>query len=255
MFKKIIIEFIVKKINYRDNSEPRSDSYASRSLSRRLLFDDENDDEESHIADGYIPNRPRQVSSSHVTHVNKRIYPGPSSPQVLPDDDEPMPRAIRQRRLPLISTLPLVTSIDYYSNPYRNTSKSDISIGTAGSASGCNGAGDTSGSDVPLSVRYPINADIPSPSPNSTHNFRVYRQENNYGVRLPGNYGWREPNVLGSYYGSMAPHNRTTSDVNSACTIVYAGSRMRPTIRVIKAQPGNIPLSDSDNDEPRWAIV
>ncbi|VDN49470.1 unnamed protein product [Gongylonema pulchrum] len=57
----------------------------------------------------------------------------------------------------------------------------------------------------------------------------------------------------------MEPYGRIPCDLNSgssrAPTVVYAGPRVRPMTRVIRAQPGNVPLSDSDNDEPKWAVV
>lgn len=55
----------------------------------------------------------------------------------------------------------------------------------------------------------------------------------------------------------MTPYSRGSvpASGNSAPTVIYAGDRLRPMIRVIRAQPGNVPLSDSDNDEPKWAVV
>ncbi|VDN01487.1 unnamed protein product, partial [Onchocerca ochengi] len=73
----------------------------------------------------------------------------------------------------------------------------------------------------------------------------------NYGTRLPFGHGWRS---VGYHGNNITPYNRSNSG-NSAPTVIYAGNRLRPMIRVIRAQPGNVPLSDSDNDEPKWAIV
>lgn len=80
------------------------------------------------------------------------------SPQMLMDDNEPiMPSAIRQRRLPLIGTLPPSVSLrspDHYASPY-HTPRSDRFISR----------------DV---VYYTPTDSIPSPSPNSVHNFPIY---------------------------------------------------------------------------------
>lgn len=80
----------------------------------------------------------------------------------------------------------------------------------------------------------------------------------NFGSRLPAGYSsWRTPPLANASYHSnnITPYNRVSSDANTALTIIYAGNRLRPMTRVIRAQPGNIPLSDSDNDEPKWAVV
>ncbi|VBB31232.1 unnamed protein product, partial [Acanthocheilonema viteae] len=202
---------------------------------------DNNDNGSLSLVDGYLPNRLRRLSPTRATHMNKRIYSDTPSSQMLTDDDESMLSAVRQRRLPLIGTLPSPTSLrspDHYTNPY-HTTRSDLGV-----------SGRT--------VYYTSTDDIPSASPSPAHNFPIYGQGDNLGSRLPIGYNsWRTPFVTIGYHGNnITPYNRVQSGSgNSAPTMIYAGNRLRPMIRVIRAQPGNMPLSDSDNDEPKWAVV
>ncbi|KAM3728724.1 Voltage-dependent calcium channel [Dirofilaria immitis] len=210
----------------------------------RSAYDDNVvDDSSLSLVDGYLPNRSQRLTPTRVAHINQRIYSGTSSPQLLTDDDEPMISAARQRRLPLIGALPPslpLRSPEHYSNLYHVT-RSDISLGSGG---------------LP-SLHYTPSDDIPSPSPSSTNNFPIYGQGAIYGSRLPAGYDWRTPSITVGYHGNnITPYNRSNNGNNSAPTVIYAGDRLRPTTtRVIRAQPGNIPLSDSDNDEPKWAVV
>ncbi|CAG9540309.1 unnamed protein product [Cercopithifilaria johnstoni] len=205
--------------------------------------DDGNDNGSLSLIDGYLPNRSRRLSPTRTTLMNNRIYSGTPSPQmVTDDDDEPMPSVVCQRRLPLIGTLPLTTSLrssDHYTTPY-HTARSDLDV------SGGSGA-----------TYYTPTDDIPSPSPSSAHNFSTYGQRSNFRSRLPVGYNdWRTSSVTVGYHGNnITPYSRVSRSGNSAPTIIYAGNRLRPMIRVIRAQPGNMPLSDSDNDEPKWAVV
>uniref|UniRef100_A0A915PUS1 Voltage-dependent calcium channel alpha-1 subunit IQ domain-containing protein n=1 Tax=Setaria digitata TaxID=48799 RepID=A0A915PUS1_9BILA len=242
----------------RENNIQQSDGYLRpRVPPHRSAFEDDedndNDERSSSLLDGYLPNRSRRLSPKRVTHGNQRLYSGTPSPQMLTDDDEPIPSAIRQRRLPLIGTLPPSASLrlpDHYSKPY-HTTRSDNSKPYHTIRNDIGGGG-------PSTVYYTPADDIPSPSPSSGHNFPIYNQGDTYhGSRLPVGYAWR---LSSGYHGNcIAPYNRVTpGDIhpnNGASTVIYAGSRIRPTIRVIRAQPGNIPLSDSDNDEPKWAVV
>uniref|UniRef100_A0A0R3RJZ6 Uncharacterized protein n=1 Tax=Elaeophora elaphi TaxID=1147741 RepID=A0A0R3RJZ6_9BILA len=231
-------------------TKPRGDGYSRpRVPAHRPAYDDGDDDDDADdnendngslsLVDGYLPNRSRRLSPILAAHMNQRIYSGTPSPQMLTDDDEPMPGVIRQRRLPLIGALPLSASLrspEHYPTPY-HTTRSDLS--TSGTA-----------------PYYTPSDDIPSPSPSSAHNFPIYGQSANYGSRLPVSYGWRTPSVTVGYHGNnITPYNRVPGSGNSAPTVIYAGNRLQPTIRVIRAQPGNVPLSDSDNDEPKWAVV
>ncbi|VDK78351.1 unnamed protein product [Litomosoides sigmodontis] len=208
----------------------------------------DNDDSDSvdrnlSLIDGYLPNRPRRLSTIRATQMNQRIYSDIPSPQMLTDDDdELMPSPVRQRRLPLIGTLPPSVSLrspDHYGSPY-HTTRSDRGISSG-------------------AVYYTSTDDgILSPSPNSVHDFPIYQRGDNYGSRLPAGYdnSWRTPSVNAGYHGNnITPYSRVPTNTNSTPTIIYAGNRLRPMIRVIRAQPGNIPLSDSDNDEPKWAVV
>ncbi|EFO16966.2 uncoordinated protein 2 [Loa loa] len=215
----------------------------------RPAYDDndghDNDNQSFSLVDGYLPNRSRRLSPIRGTHMNQRIYSGTPSPQMLTDDDEPMPTAVRQRRLPLIGMLPPpapLRSPEHYSSPYHPAHPARSDLNAAGGA--------------PPSVYYTSTDDIPSPSPSSAHNFPLYGQGGTYGPRLPGAYGWRTSSVTVGYHGNnIIPYSRVPSSGNSAPTVIYAGNRSRPVIRVIRAQPGNVPLSDSDNDEQKWAVV
>ncbi|VDN82278.1 unnamed protein product [Brugia pahangi] len=226
----------------------RGEGYPSpRVPPHRSTYDDngdnDNDNKSLSLVDGYLPNRLRRLSPTRPAHVNQRIYSGTPSPQMLTDDDEPMPSAVRQRRLPLIGALPPsapLRSPEHYISPY-HTARSDFNT-----ASG-----------APPSVYYTPADDIPSPSPSSAYNFPFYGQSGSYGHHLSTGYGWRTSSVTVGYHGNnISPYSRTPNSAgNSAPTVIYAGNRLRPMIRVIRAQPGNVPLSDSDNDEPKWAVV
>ncbi|EFO16962.1 uncoordinated protein 2 [Loa loa] len=115
---------------------------------------------------------------------------------MLTNDDEPMPTAVRQRRLLLIDMLTAsLRSPEHYSSSI-------------------------------------------------------------YGPRLPGAYGWITSPVIVGYHGNnIISHSRVPSSDNNAPTVIYARNRLRPVIQVIRVQPGNVPFSDSDNDEPKRAVV
>lgn len=155
-----------------------------------------------------------------------------------------MPPAVRQRRLPVISALPLPSgarSPEYYMGA-EIAPRSNYSYRTPRAA-------------APTTYRTSSDG-IPSPSPSSGASFPIVGS--GYGSRLGVGYGsWRPP--VGGYYDSRQSYNDEygagiPSDMG-APTVVYAGGRVRPQTRVIRAQPGNIPLSDSDSEEPRWDVV
>lgn len=78
--------------------------------------------------------------------------------ETVTDDDDSMSSIIRQRRLPLIGTLPpsVLRSPNDYTNPYHTVrSEPGVSGGT---------------------IYYTPTNDIPSPSPSSAQNFPIYEQ-------------------------------------------------------------------------------
>ncbi|VDM20769.1 unnamed protein product [Wuchereria bancrofti] len=225
--------------------KPRGEGYPSpRVPPHRSTYDDnddnDNDNKSLSLVDVIMVSN--VITCYYVGSMTSFFLDTPS-PQMLTDDDEPMPSAVRQRRLPLIGALPPsapLRSPEHYISPY-HTARSDFSTG----------------SGAPSSVYYTPADDIPSPSPSSAHNFPFYGQGGSYGHHLSTGYRWRTSSVTVGYHGNnISSYSRTPNNAgNSAPTVIYAGNRLRPMIRVIRAQPGNVPLSDSDNDEPKWAVV
>ncbi|VDM36392.1 unnamed protein product [Toxocara canis] len=168
-----------------------------------------------------------------------------------------MPSSVRQRRLPLIGSMPRASMLSPNSNEYYVTPI--ISPRSTYSAY------QTPRGGPPVSAYYAPPAEIPSPSPASAVDFQLYG---------PSIYGGPTPSRLSpsyrrpGHYGNGPPFGGATAQSTSmprgAPTMVYAGGVVtnrsrdvgRAHTRVIQAQPGNVPLSDSENeDEPKWAIV
>uniref|UniRef100_A0A0M3J540 Velvet domain-containing protein n=1 Tax=Anisakis simplex TaxID=6269 RepID=A0A0M3J540_ANISI len=160
------------------------------------------------------------------------------SPQPLSEEDEPMSSSVRQRRLPLIGSIPRASLLSPNSNEYY------------------------AGSMFPPPQRFrrpppPPSTyctpptDIPSPSPASSIDYQLYAP-NIHAASTPRlSPGYRRP----GYFGDGAPPFASTTSTSTGAR-VSGDATSRTHTRIIQAQPANVPLSDSDNDdEPKWAIV
>uniref|UniRef100_A0A1I7WZX4 DM10 domain-containing protein n=1 Tax=Heterorhabditis bacteriophora TaxID=37862 RepID=A0A1I7WZX4_HETBA len=159
-----------------------------------------------------------------------------STPPEFSEEDEPMPLVVRQRRLPLIGTMP--TSIPYDTN-YGGNGYSNTTVPY--------GQYSTHSSIYTPSVPYrsPSYHHSPVISPRSNQDYYTPRGSTYYDIPSPSPAG----NDLYSAYQRSSPSRRYPAN-----TVVYTQDS-GPRTRVIQAQPGTVPLSDSDpEDDPRWAV-
>uniref|UniRef100_A0A915BGG4 Ion transport domain-containing protein n=1 Tax=Parascaris univalens TaxID=6257 RepID=A0A915BGG4_PARUN len=233
---------------YRRPDETQGAVYAPVARNRLPMppYDDERN---SFLVDGHLPNRtPRRYSPMSAGY---RPYPVVGTPQAFSEEEEPVPSSVRQRRLPLIGSMPLASMLspnrnEYYSSPVVSPRSTYSAYHTQ--------------HGEPLPAYYTPPAEIPSPSPASAADFQVYGPSV-YGSRLSP--GYRRPGNSSNGPQFTLP---STSGAHGAPTMVYAGAVAANVSRdmscgaahthVIQAQPGNVPLSDSENeDESKWAIV
>uniref|UniRef100_F1KX72 Voltage-dependent calcium channel type A subunit alpha-1 n=1 Tax=Ascaris suum TaxID=6253 RepID=F1KX72_ASCSU len=234
---------------YRRPNETQRAVYAP--VARNRLPMPPYDDERSpSLIDGHLPNRaPRRYSPISAGY---RPYPVVGTPpQAFSEEEEPMPSSVRQRRLPLIGSMPLPSMLspnrnEYYPSPVVSPRSTYSTYHTPHGG--------------PLPAYYTPPTEIPSPSPASAADFQIYGPSV-YGARLSP--GYRRPGHSSNGPPFAVP---STSGTRGAPTMVYAGGVAANAsrdmgcgaahTRVIQAQPGNVPLSDSENeDEPKWAIV
>ncbi|VDP31931.1 unnamed protein product [Heligmosomoides polygyrus] len=168
------------------------------------------------------------MTSSYRRHGYSRYHD--STPPEISEDDETMPNAVRQRRLPLIASIPPVGGSDMRSNPYPQPSYT----GFPPSASHSSIGQFATPPYRPPSVVSPIRP----------HHQDYYTPRDNY-------YDIPSPSPAGNdmYHG----YNR--SSPSRYPSVVYAHDN-GPRTRIIQAQSGAIPLSDSESDDQeRWAVV
>ncbi|MFH4978718.1 hypothetical protein AB6A40_005427 [Gnathostoma spinigerum] len=197
------------------------------------------------LADGYLPNHDRRNVVPR-SPVNNRMFPatGTLFPRSMSEkddeDEEPMSStAVRQRRLPIISTLP-----NYQVRVSRGSECYESPPDSPGPT-----YPDYDPDRGPTTARYAIRPDISSPSPISVAESQSY-------VSRACEHSRPHPGYRRSatYYAERP---------TGASTVVYATrgtpsslmSASRPHTKVIQAQPGNVPLSDSDGENEKWAIV
>ncbi|KAK6056493.1 hypothetical protein COOONC_06002 [Cooperia oncophora] len=161
------------------------------------------------------------VSSSYRRHGYSRYHD--STPQEISEDDgETVPNSVRQRRLPLIGSIPPVSGSELRSAPYAQPSYP---------------AGQFASPPYrPPSVVSPVRP----------HHQDYYPPRENY-------YDIPSPSPAGNdvYHG----HGYNRSSPSRYPSVVYAHDT-GPRTRIIQAQSGAIPLSDSDSDDQeRWAVV
>lgn len=68
----------------------------------------------------------RYSTVRHLYVIVTKGFPSDSTPPEISEDDETMPNAVRQRRLPLIASIPPVGGSDMRSNPYPQPSYAGI---------------------------------------------------------------------------------------------------------------------------------
>ncbi|XGW32512.1 hypothetical protein V3C99_017226 [Haemonchus contortus] len=157
------------------------------------------------------------VTSSYRRHGYTRYHD--STPPEISEDDEAMPNSVRQRRLPIIGSMPPVSGGDLRPAPYAQPPY----------------AGQFASPPYrPPSVISPVRP----------HHQDYYTPRDNY-------YDIPSPSPAGNdtYHG----YNRTSP--SRYPSVVYAHDT-GPRTRIIQAQSGAIPLSDSDSDDQeRWAVV
>ncbi|KAK5973103.1 hypothetical protein GCK32_019470 [Trichostrongylus colubriformis] len=154
-----------------------------------------------------------------------------STPPEISEDDEGMPNSVRQRRLPVIASIPPVSGSDLRSTPYTQSSYA----GFPPSASHSSIGQFASPPFRPPSVVSPVRP----------HHQDYYAPRENY-------YDIPSPSPAGNdvYHGYN--HRSSPSRYPS---VVYSHDS-GPRTRIIQAQSGAIPLSDSDSDDQeRWAVV
>ncbi|VDO24669.1 unnamed protein product [Haemonchus placei] len=150
-----------------------------------------------------------------------------STPPEISEDDEAMPNSVRQRRLPVIGSMPPVSGGDLRPAPYAqppyagNSDFQSLSHDQSQFASP---------PYRPPSVISPVRP----------HHQDYYTPRDNY---------YDIPSPSPTYHG----YNRTSP--SRYPSVVYAHDT-GPRTRIIQAQSGAIPLSDSDSDDQeRWAVV
>ncbi|KAH7697106.1 hypothetical protein AAVH_35814, partial [Aphelenchoides avenae] len=186
----------------------------------------------------------------------------------LSEEEEPMAHpAFRQRRLPLISTAP---------NSARYSDGSKASPGQMTNASPRQGYG------YPSSRGYSSDGPAPpSPSPRSPAELNMYSDRAAYpersGYDAPMNSATRDSAHFSTY--SLPPVSTVPLSYNRRPLVTGVATKPIPprvhnsTTRlympvdsmgggprhVVQAQPGNVPLSDSDtesiNSDPRWPMI
>ncbi|EPB76758.1 hypothetical protein ANCCEY_04194 [Ancylostoma ceylanicum] len=154
-----------------------------------------------------------------------------STPPEVSEDEETMPNSVRQRRLPLIGSIPALSGGgDMRSGPYAQSSYA----GFPPSASHSSMGQFASPQYRPASVVSPLR---------SHHQDYYTPRENYYDIPSP------------SPAGNEMYHGYNRSSPSRYPSVVYAHDT-GPRTRVIQAQSGAIPLSDSESDDQeRWAVV
>ncbi|CAB3400469.1 unnamed protein product [Caenorhabditis bovis] len=165
-----------------------------------------------------------------------RRYPD-STPQDISEDDDPMPSVVRSRRLPLIATMPTHYESSFQPAPYNQPQPNLLE--NYGYQRDYNPSHSHS-----YLHQQPMYNTSPLISPRSSHSYYTPRSSQYYEIPSPS------PDMYPSYRGPSSPRRYPQS------TVVVASDREGSSTRVIQAQPGTIPLSDSEaDDDPRWAIV
>ncbi|CAP23225.1 Protein CBG02060 [Caenorhabditis briggsae] len=187
------------------------------------------------------------VAESYRREREMRRYQD-STPQDVSEDDDPMPTAVRARRLPLISTMP--THYESAFQPSYNQHLNDsYGLGTGyqrdyHTSHPHHSHHSQSHQQQQQQHHQPMYSTSPLISPRSSHSYYTPRSSQYYEIPSPS------PDIYPSYRASASPRRYPTS------TVVVAPDREGSSARVIQAQPGSIPLSDSETeDDPRWAIV
>ncbi|CAD6185181.1 unnamed protein product [Caenorhabditis auriculariae] len=198
---------------------------------------------------------PNYSDDSSIAESYRRPYRYQDlTPQDASEEEDPMPTAVRARRLPLIATMPT-----HYETPYTSPYAPQII------SSDPYGSYQQSGSYqhhqphhhhhqphqshqshhslhshvVPSQAHFSTS---PMVSPRSNHSYYTPRSSAYYDIPSPS------PDVYSQYRTPASPRRYPASTV----VVAPEGSNAR----VIQAQPGSIPLSDSEpEDDPRWAIV
>ncbi|KAK6033021.1 putative ATP synthase F0, A subunit, partial [Ostertagia ostertagi] len=168
------------------------------------------------------------VTSSYRRHGYSRYHD--STPPEISEDDETMPNSVRQRRLPLIASIPPSSGNDLRPGPYAPSSYSGFTPSASHSSIG--------------QFASPPYRPPSVVSPARPHHQDYYTPRENY-------YDIPSPSPAGNdvYHG----YNR--SSPSRYPSVVYAHDT-GPRTRIIQAQSGAIPLSDSDSDDQeRWAVV
>ncbi|NP_001335573.1 Voltage-dependent calcium channel type A subunit alpha-1 [Caenorhabditis elegans] len=167
-----------------------------------------------------------------------------STPQDVSEDDDPMPTAVRARRLPLISTMPTHYESAYQPSSYNQHLNDSYGLGTGYQRDYHTSHSHSHHPTSQQQQHQPMYSTSPLISPRSSHSYYTPRSSQYYEIPSPS------PDIYPSYRGSASPRRYPTS------TVVVAPDREGSSARVIQAQPGSIPLSDSETeDDPRWAIV
>ncbi|CAI5456021.1 unnamed protein product [Caenorhabditis angaria] len=233
-FPMSIRDPIIRKNRYDmyDHSRPSYDStnhqyhrvyQNSNQYSRSPIYSDD-----SSGTDCYRRDRERDRDRDRDRDYRPRYHD--STPQDISEEDDPMPMAVRSRRLPLIATMPThyeSVSNHRYNPPY-----------------GGSGGPSSSRQHSSHSNHQPMLNLSPLMSPRSSHSFYTPRSSQYYEIPSPS------PDMYSSYRGPTSPRRYAAS------TVVLASDRDGSSARVVQAQPGSIPLSDSETeDDPRWAIV
>ncbi|PAV69811.1 hypothetical protein WR25_26057 [Diploscapter pachys] len=181
------------------------------------------------------------------------------SPPDISEEDDPMPSAVRQRRLPLIGALPTHYESGYQPASYGNHRENYGNYhGSSNYQQFASGSGMGHG---PISLHHNPQHSYSSPliSPRSNHStyYTPRSTTTNY-------YDIPSPSPAGNeMYGSISqPHHSRygyAAAGPTASTVILApdtGNGRARVIQAIQAQPANIPLSDSEpEDSARWAVI
>lgn len=163
----------------------------------------------------------------------------------MSEEDDPMPSAVRQRRLPLIGSIPtggFLYSIHAQQLPNCSSyNPNPVSYNP----------NPASYNPSPTVYATPVNY----ASPRSLAGYYTPREAGDYYEESASEFEERREYDDGRDYGERREYRdaREASPArNSRPTYVYA-ARREPTGRLIQAQPAAMPFSDSDTEvEQRW---